>query len=318
MQTEEGMAVATVVEESVAPPPSTAAFTAEEERAVEETAVDQAALAPPAETGSGGEDVVMVSVDDGSMPPSPAREHDVTTSVAPESSAAVAAAPMEGLTDASSSQYVDSPGIGIIDLDTTELPSNDREILEATTERMFADPSVLDAIASVLPVPCEDEGAGGSVPPAAPEAAEGVVRDLIAGTESVVIEPPLTPAGESTDAPLLQAAKAAVDAPTPLVIGAVEGVIGGAGPSSSQPATATTEEVLVPSQPAAAPQERDALEGTTRAASHQERDALEGTARATSPKIQEARWTRARPHREALEAMRPRPSSMPVPRGQLP
>jgi hypothetical protein len=32
------------------------------------------------------------------------------------------------------SRYLDFPGIGIIDLDAIELPSNDREILEAVTE----------------------------------------------------------------------------------------------------------------------------------------------------------------------------------------
>jgi hypothetical protein len=51
---------------------------------------------------------------------------------APESSAADAS--VEGAADTPSSQYVDFPGIGIIDLDATKLPSNDREIPEVAAE----------------------------------------------------------------------------------------------------------------------------------------------------------------------------------------
>jgi hypothetical protein len=196
----------------------------------------------------------------------------------PESSEAAAAALIEGVADAPSSRYVDFPSIRIIDLDATELPSNDWEILEVAMERMFADLSILDAIASVPPVPRQDEGAGGSVPPTVLEAAKG---------DSVVIEPPPISAGESTNAPLLQPAEAGMDTPTPSVVGVVEGVVEGVGPSSSQPAAATAEEVPVLSQPTAAPQECDAPEGTTRAASPQERDAPGGTTTTASPEIQE-------------------------------
>jgi phosphoenolpyruvate-protein kinase (PTS system EI component) len=72
---------------------------------------------------------------------------------------------VEGATDLSSCRYVDFPDIGTIDLDTTELPSNDREILKVATKRMFADPSILDAIASVTSALREDEAAGVSAPP---------------------------------------------------------------------------------------------------------------------------------------------------------
>jgi hypothetical protein len=44
--------------------------------------------------------------------------------------------------ETSSSRYLDFPGIGVIDLDAIELPGNDREILEAVTERMFFDLSI--------------------------------------------------------------------------------------------------------------------------------------------------------------------------------
>jgi hypothetical protein len=44
----------------------------------------------------------------------------------------------------STSWYLTIPGIGTIDLDATELPSNDREILEVAMERVFANSSLLD------------------------------------------------------------------------------------------------------------------------------------------------------------------------------
>jgi phosphoenolpyruvate-protein kinase (PTS system EI component) len=60
------------------------------------------------------------------------------------------AAPIERTTDLASSRYVDFPGIGVVDLNTAELPSNDRKMLEVATKLMFADPSVLDTIMSVV------------------------------------------------------------------------------------------------------------------------------------------------------------------------
>jgi hypothetical protein len=144
-----------------------------EEQAVEEMVTRQAMLAPPARASSSDEDVAMVLADDGGSAPSPpVREHDVTMLAAPKSSAGVTTTLIEGAADASSSRYVDFLGIGIIDLDATELPSKEREILEVTVEQMSAYPSTLDAIMSVPPVPRQDEGAGGLVPPAAPEVAE--------------------------------------------------------------------------------------------------------------------------------------------------
>jgi hypothetical protein len=61
------------------------------------------------------------------------------------------------------------------------------------------------------------------------------------------------------------------------MIDVVEGVVGGLGPSSPRPVAAAAEEILVPSQPAAAPQERDAPEGKTRAASPEIHEAKEGS-----------------------------------------
>jgi hypothetical protein len=132
---------------------------------------------------------------------------------------------------------------------------------------MFADPSILDVIASVAPVLRQDEGVGGSAPPATPEAAEGVLGESAVGTKSVTIVPPPTSAKEVIGASLPQAAEAATTAHAPSVVGVDEGVDGRARPSSPHPVAAATEEVPVPSQPTAATQERDAPEGMTRAAS---------------------------------------------------
>jgi hypothetical protein len=132
VQVEGGLAVATVVESTAPPPPAVA--TVIEERMVGESTAPQATLEPPAGTSPGGEDVVMVPTDDGPAPPRLVGEHDVATSMAHEPSTAAGAASVEGAADLSSSRYVDFPGIGTIDLDATELPSNDREILEVATE----------------------------------------------------------------------------------------------------------------------------------------------------------------------------------------
>jgi hypothetical protein len=225
VQVEEGLAVATAVEDSAAPPPPVATAAIEEGQTVTEVTAPQETLEPSAGADMGSEDVVMVPADDGSAPPLPAGEHDAATSMAPESSMAAGAVSIEGAADLSSCRYVDFPGIRTIDLDAPELPSNDRKMLEVATEQMFADPSILDSIASVA-VLRQDQGAGGSTPPAAPEAAEGVLG------ESVVIVPLPTSTGEGMGTSLPQPTEAAIAAPAFSVVDAAEGVVGGVGPSS--------------------------------------------------------------------------------------
>jgi hypothetical protein len=61
------------------------------------------------------------------------------------------------------------------------------------------------------------------------------------------------------------------------MIGAVNGVVRAVDPSSTQPAVTAEEEVPASSQPAMVPQERDALEGTTRAASPEIQEAGESS-----------------------------------------
>jgi hypothetical protein len=90
---------------------------------------------------------------------------------------------------------------GIVDLDAPELSSNDREMLEVATERMFIESSILETIASVASALRQYEGAGGSAPPVALEAAEAV-RESAAGAESVTVVPAPPPTREGQEASL--------------------------------------------------------------------------------------------------------------------
>jgi hypothetical protein len=152
------------------------------------------------------------------------------------------------------------PGIRVIDLDATELPSNDREIFEAVVERVFADPAVLEAEVPGATAPVaaafDDAGASSSVAfvpdvdvseqpalgqsgdvghpalSASSEAEEGFLGEPAVSAELAVIAPPLQTAG------------AMVGAPPPLMEGATEGVAEVAEPSFVQPAVAV--EVALP------------------------------------------------------------------------
>jgi hypothetical protein len=153
------------VEESGAPPPPVTAAAVEEGRVAVETAVPQVVSEPPAEPGSGGVDVVMVPSDEDSAPPPPARDRDVVMSTMSEPFPAAGAASIEDVMDMAACRYVDFPGIGTINLDAPELPDNNRELLEAATERMFTEPTILETIASVALALRQYESAGGSAPP---------------------------------------------------------------------------------------------------------------------------------------------------------
>jgi hypothetical protein len=85
-QAEEGLLVASVVEESGVPPlPATTAAVEEEWTAMEAVAA-QASLEQPVGAGSGGADVLMVPSDEDSAPPPPSEEHDVVMTSVPEPS----------------------------------------------------------------------------------------------------------------------------------------------------------------------------------------------------------------------------------------
>jgi hypothetical protein len=175
---EEGLAMATVVDESGTPSSPVTTAAVEEERTVAETAAPQAKTEPPAGADPGGADVVMVLTDDDSAPPPSAGDRDVVTSMVPEPSPAAGTVSSEDVMDLAACQYVDFPGIGTIDLDAPELPINDWEMLEVATERMFTELSILDTIASVASALRQYEGAAARHPPLRRRWQWGLLRSL--------------------------------------------------------------------------------------------------------------------------------------------
>jgi hypothetical protein len=174
----------------------------------------------------------MVPADDDSALPLPAGDRDVVTSTVPEPSPAAGVASVEDVMDLAACQYVDFPGIGTIDLDTPELPRNIREMLEVATERMFAEPSILDTIASVASELHQYEGSGSSALRVVLEKAEGVLEESTTGTELAVVVSPPSPIREGAGSSLPQPAEVVAAAPAASVVGVAEGVVGEVGPSS--------------------------------------------------------------------------------------
>jgi hypothetical protein len=86
-------------------------------------------LEPSVGAVSSGANVVMVPSDEDSASPPPAGDRDVVMSTTPEPSPSAGAASVEAVMDLAACRYVDFPGIGTIDLNAPELPSNDREML---------------------------------------------------------------------------------------------------------------------------------------------------------------------------------------------
>jgi hypothetical protein len=81
--------------------------------------------------------------------PSPTAEvpgPSATTEVA-ESSSARDSLTVEEVMELATCWYIDFPGVGVIDLEAPQLP---KKVLEVATKRMFAEPSIMDTIASVL------------------------------------------------------------------------------------------------------------------------------------------------------------------------
>jgi hypothetical protein len=177
---------------------------------------------PPPPTGD--HDVVMTSVPKPTpaarVPePSPASEVVAPSSVAevPEpsptaevlepsqdarvvwTSSAVGAVTVEEVMELATSRYIDLPGVGIVDLDAPELPS---KVLDVTTERMFAEPSILEMIVSVSRALHHYDRASGFALPAASGAAEAVSEASAAGTESVADASMPPPTSEGQEASL--------------------------------------------------------------------------------------------------------------------
>jgi hypothetical protein len=165
----------------------------------------QAILEPQVGVGSGGHDGVMVPVDQGAALPLSTRVRDAAVPVAPETSTAGIASSIGGAEDMSMSRYLPIPGIAIIDPDATEVPSNDREMLKAVTERSCGVRCHAlcrrgDLIWRSSCIGCHHVGATGAAPGrrcwwvhalCRAGGGKGVLGESANGAESTAIAPPL-------------------------------------------------------------------------------------------------------------------------------
>jgi hypothetical protein len=182
---------------------------------------------------------------------------------------AAGAITVEEVMELATSRYIDFLGVGIVDLDTPELPS---KVLEVATEWIFTEPTILEMIVSVSQALHQYERAGDFAPSAAPEAADAVPEEPTAGTESIAAMPAPQPTSEGQEASLPQPAEAVEPTVAAATAGVTEDVVGEAGLSSPRPIVAGADEAVEPEGPAVALQECVAPEEA---------------ARATSPEIQE-------------------------------
>jgi hypothetical protein len=231
---EEEPTVVAAVEASGAPPPSVLAAAMEEGQMAAGTTAPQAALEPPAEAGPSGGDVVMV-LDEDSAPPPPSGGRDAVMAPVSEPAPVVATADpfptvevsepspvpevlcpsptveaaktssnagvvtVEEVMELATCRYIDFPGVGVINLEALQLPE---KVLDVATERMFAEPTIMETIASVSKALHEYESVGSFTPPAASEVVEEVPEGPAAGTESAADAPTPPPTSERREAPL--------------------------------------------------------------------------------------------------------------------
>jgi hypothetical protein len=116
--------------------------------------------------------------------PSPAAEvpgPSLTTEAA-ETYSVMGAVTVEEVMELAMCRYIDFPGVGVIDLKAPQLLE---KVLDVATERMFAEPSIMETIASVSQALEQYEPTSGFARSAVPKAAETVPEESAAGTESV-------------------------------------------------------------------------------------------------------------------------------------
>jgi hypothetical protein len=279
--------VVAVAEESSVPPPPVLATAVEEGHTAAEATTPQVALESPVDAGPSGGDVVMV-LDEDSTPSPPSGSRDVVMTSASEptpvvaavdpspvvevlepsptvempepspaagaagTSSAVGAVTVEEVMELATSRYIDFPSVGIIDL---EAPQLSEKVLELAIERMFAEPSIMEMIASVSKAQHEYERASDFAPAAAAEVTDAALDAPAAGMEPAedASAPPLTSA--SREASLPQPAEAFETTDAVAATDAAEVVVGEAGSSPPRLVAAGADEVRVPDEPAAVVQE---------------------------------------------------------------
>jgi hypothetical protein len=136
-QAPDRLVVATKVVGSVVPPLPSATGNSGEGQAVAEVAISKVVSEPQVGAASDGDDVVMMRAKQTTPPPS--RDHEVVTPEASETLVPTTALAGGGATEVLASGALSTINFEVIDLDTTKLPSNDRDIYEAVPERMLAD-----------------------------------------------------------------------------------------------------------------------------------------------------------------------------------
>jgi hypothetical protein len=151
-------------------------------------------------------------------------------------------------------RYIDFPSVGVIDLKAPQLLE---KVLEVATERMFAESSFMETIASVSKVLQEYERAGDFAPAVAVEAADAALEAPLAHVEPTADASAPSPAIGSWEASLPQAAEATEDPSSITETGTAEAVVGEVGSPPPRPVAAGAEivEARVLDEPAIAVQE---------------------------------------------------------------
>jgi hypothetical protein len=132
--------------------------------------------------------------------PSPAAEVPGPSPIAEvaETSLAAGTVTVEEVIEFATCQYIDFPGVRVIDLEAPQLLE---KVLEVVTEQMFAEPSIMETIASVSKALHEYERAGGFAPHTTPGSSEAVPEAPAAGMESAADASAPPPTSESREVP---------------------------------------------------------------------------------------------------------------------
>jgi hypothetical protein len=130
--------MATEVIESVTPPPSSSIDNLGMEQTATEVVATQVATELPVEATSGGRDVVAASSEQIIPPPPSVEGHEIEASAAVETPVPAAAQASENVAEVSMADAMSIGILEIIDPDTPDLPSNDRDIYEVVLGRMLA------------------------------------------------------------------------------------------------------------------------------------------------------------------------------------
>jgi hypothetical protein len=208
---------------------------------------------------------------------------------------------VEEMMDLETCQYIDFPGVGVIDLEAPQLPEKEYEV---TAERRSNEPMIMETIVSVSKALQEYKRAGGFAKAAVTDAGNTVLAAPATNMEpsaDASVPPRVDECREASPSQLVEATETPAPVAKPV---SAEAVVGEEGTSSPDLVAAEAEgaETRVPGEPAAVAQESAVPEMV---------------ARATTP---ETRWPRRQgcPIHKVRQAARPRHLSSRVLRGRPP